>query len=100
MKNSVTTNYRRNSDNSSEQIQRIVIWTEIMIQSIKISFRVFSRKESFFRSDRRTCVRRANKRAIAKVFCDVSRKDVKNKQKVKLKRAQGECLVTGSRRRT
>ena len=34
MKNSVTTNYRRNSDNSSEQIQRIVIWTEIMIQSI------------------------------------------------------------------
>ena len=26
MKNSVTTNYRRNSDNSSEQIQRIVIF--------------------------------------------------------------------------
>ena len=42
----------------------------------------------------------SEQRTIAKAFCDVSRKDVKKKQKVKLRRAQGECLVTGSRRRT
>ena len=80
MKNSGTTNYRRNSDNSSEQIQRIVIWTEIMIQSI-----------------------------INLIFCEIFEqrivfavfgKKTQNKQKVKLERAQGECLDTGSRRRT
>ena len=80
MKNSVTTNYRRNSDNSSEQIQRIVIWTEIMIQSIMnlIFCKIFEQ------------------RIVFTVFV----KKAQNKQKVKLRRAQGECLVTGSRRRT
>jgi hypothetical protein len=80
MKNSVTTNYRRNSDNSSEQIQRIVIWTEIMIQSIMnlIFCEIFEQRIVFTVFDKKT----------------------QNKQKVKLKRAQGECLVTGSRRRT
>ena len=80
MKNSVTTNYRRNSDNSSEQIQRIVKWTEIMIQSIMnlIFCEIFEQRIVFTVFDKKT----------------------QNKQKVKLRRAQGECLVTGSRRRT